>query len=59
MERFLYSIQRPFLVRDPNFRYVRAGEQRIEALTGNPNFDPVAFINTNGKYAFVVKAATG
>ncbi len=41
------------------FRYVRAGAQRIEALTGNANFDPLAFINTNGKYVVVVKAGSG
>lgn len=41
------------------FKYVRGGAQRIEALTGNSNFDPVAFINTNGKYAVVVKASSG
>ncbi|MGQ0543146.1 MAG: hypothetical protein ACT4O9_15080 [Blastocatellia bacterium] len=39
------------------FRFVRAGAQRIEARTGNSNFDPLAFINTNGKYVVVVKAA--
>ena len=38
------------------FKYIRAGAQRIEALTGNSNFDPLAFINTNGKYVVVVKA---
>ena len=41
------------------FKFVRAGAQRIEALTGNSNFDPVAFINPNGKYVVVVKASTG
>ncbi len=41
------------------YKFVRRGAQRIEALTGNPNFDPVAFINTNGKYAVVVKASAG
>lgn len=41
------------------FRYVRTGAQRIEAVTGNPNFDPVAFINSNGRYAVVVKALSG
>lgn len=39
------------------FKFVRSGAQRIQALTGNSNFDPVAFINTNGKYVVVVKAA--
>ena len=36
--------------------FIRAGAQRIEALTGNASFDPLAFINPNGKYAVVVKA---
>lgn len=39
------------------FRFIRAGAQRIEARTGNSNFDPLAFINSNGKYVVVVKAA--
>ncbi|MFN0277198.1 MAG: dockerin type I domain-containing protein [Pyrinomonadaceae bacterium] len=39
------------------FKFIRAGAQRIEALTGNGNFDPLAFINTNGKYVVVVKAS--
>ncbi|MFN0277197.1 MAG: hypothetical protein ACKVRN_01205 [Pyrinomonadaceae bacterium] len=39
------------------FKFIRAGAQRIEALTGNGNFDPLAFINTNGKYVVVVKVA--
>ena len=38
------------------FKFIRAGAQRVEALTGNANFDPVAFINTNGKYVVVIKA---
>jgi len=37
------------------FKFVRAGAQRITALSGNLNFDPLAFINPNGKYAVVVK----
>ncbi len=41
------------------FRFVRSGAQRIQALSGNVNFDPLAFINANGKYAVVVKAAAG
>jgi len=39
------------------FKFVRSGARRIQALTGNSNFDPVAFINTNGKYVVVVKAS--
>ncbi len=41
------------------FRFVRAGAQRIEAISGNGNFDPVAFINTDGKFVVVVKAQVG
>jgi len=39
------------------FKFVRSGARRIQALTGNSNFDPVAFINTNGKYVVVVKTS--
>jgi hypothetical protein len=39
------------------FKFVRSGARRIDAASGNVNFDPLAFINTNGKYAVVVKAA--
>ena len=38
------------------FKFIRAGAQRIGALTGNSNFDPLAFINLNGKYVVVVKS---
>jgi hypothetical protein len=41
------------------FKYVRSGARRIQAQTGNPSFDPLAFINTNGKFVVVVKAAGG
>ncbi len=41
------------------FRYIRAGARRIEAQSGSSNLDPVAFINTNGKYVAVVKTETG
>jgi hypothetical protein len=40
------------------FKFIRDGAQRIEALTGNASFDPVAFVNTNGKYVVVVNATT-
>jgi hypothetical protein len=39
------------------FKFVRAGAQRIEALTGTFDFEPLAFINTDGKYVVVVKAS--
>lgn len=39
------------------FRYIRHGARRIGATSDDPrNFDPLAFINTNGKYTVVVKA---
>ena len=38
------------------FKFIRAGATRIEASTGNANFDPLAFINSNEKYVVVVKA---
>lgn len=41
------------------FKYVRFGAQRIAADAGNTNFDPLAFINTDGKYVVVVKASSG
>jgi hypothetical protein len=41
------------------FKFIRTGAQRIEALSGNTSFDPLAFINTNGKYVVVVKTAAG
>jgi hypothetical protein len=40
------------------FKFIRRGAQRIDAQTSTGSFDPVAFINTNGKYVVVVKAAT-
>ena len=41
------------------FRFIRRGAVRIEVTTSNNSFDPVAFINTNGKYFLVVKADLG
>ncbi len=38
------------------YKYIRAGARRIEAATTNSSFDPVAFINTDGRYVVVVKA---
>lgn len=37
---------------------VRMGATRIAASSGNGNLAPLAFINTNGAYAVVIKAAT-
>jgi len=41
------------------YRYVRPGAVRIEAATTNNDFDPLAFINTDGKYTVIVKADQG
>lgn len=38
------------------FRYIRSGAQRIGAETSNPGFDPLAFINADGRHVLVVKA---
>ncbi|CAG0945472.1 hypothetical protein ANRL1_02368 [Anaerolineae bacterium] len=40
------------------FKFIRAGAVRINATTTNTSFDPVAFINANGKYVVVVKTTT-
>lgn len=39
------------------FQFIRMGAQRIEASSNNPMLEPLAFINTNGKYVVVVKTA--
>ncbi|HMM80911.1 MAG TPA: Ig-like domain-containing protein [Pyrinomonadaceae bacterium] len=41
------------------FKFIREGSRRIQALSGNQNFDPVGFVNANGKYVVVVKAGSG
>jgi hypothetical protein len=41
------------------FRYVRSGARRIEASSTNGRLDPLAFINTNGRYAVVIMADRG
>lgn len=38
------------------FRFIRRGAVRINATTTNGTFDPVAFINSDGKTVVVVKA---
>jgi hypothetical protein len=38
------------------FKYIRRGATRVDASTGKSGLDPLAFINSNGKYAVVVKA---
>lgn len=41
------------------FKFVRRGAVRIEASSSDGDFDPLGFINTNGKYVVVVKASNG
>lgn len=38
------------------FKFIRSGAVRIEATALNSTLDPLAFINSNGKYVIVVKA---
>ncbi|HZQ09290.1 MAG TPA: hypothetical protein VFD70_22120, partial [Anaerolineae bacterium] len=38
------------------FKFIRSGAVRIEAATTDGNFDPLGFINRDGKYVVVVKA---
>jgi hypothetical protein len=41
------------------FKFVRRGAVRIEASSSDGDFDPLGFINANGKYVVVVKASNG
>lgn len=41
------------------YKYMDFGAQRIEAISQNTVFDPLAFINPNGKYLVIVKATAG
>jgi hypothetical protein len=41
------------------YKFIRRGAVRIEAASNNENFASVAFINTDGRYVVVVKAAAG
>jgi hypothetical protein len=41
------------------FKYVRSGAVRIDATASANGLDPVAFINPDGRYVVVVKAAEG
>jgi hypothetical protein len=41
------------------YRFVRRGAVRIAATSDSAVFDPVAFINANGRYVVVVKAGSG
>ncbi len=37
-------------------KFVRSGSQRIDSTSQNPAFEPVAFINSSGKYVVVINA---
>lgn len=39
------------------YKYVRAGAKKIGATSTNATYDPVAFVNTDGRYVVVVKAS--
>ncbi len=41
------------------FQHVRRGARRIGASSTTPTFDPLAFVNTNGRTVVVVKASAG
>lgn len=41
------------------FKFVRAGAQRVGAVSTHPAFEPLAFVNVNGTTVVVVKAAEG
>ena len=41
------------------FKFIRMGAVRIGAGTDGSDFDPLAFINTDGSYVVVIKAAKG
>ena len=41
------------------FKFIRAGAVRLEAVTNNNEFDPLAFVNTDGRFVVVVKADQG
>lgn len=41
------------------FKFIRRGAIRIDATSTNPALDPVAFINSDGKWVVVVKATAG
>jgi hypothetical protein len=41
------------------YKFIRRGAQRVEAVTTDPNFDPVAFMNKNHHLVVVVKTSEG
>jgi glucosylceramidase len=40
------------------YKYVRPGAQRIDATSSDTTLDPLAFINTDGRYVTVMKAGS-
>ncbi|MFN0071252.1 MAG: hypothetical protein ACKVVP_07150, partial [Chloroflexota bacterium] len=38
------------------FRYIRAGAIRVDALSDHGSFDPLAFVNVDGRHVMVIKA---
>jgi len=40
-------------------KYVRPGAQRIDAAAATTDIEPIAFINSDGRYVVVVKSETG
>jgi uncharacterized protein (TIGR03437 family) len=41
------------------FKFVRPGAIRIKATSSDVSSDPIAFVNTDGKFVVIVKAETG
>jgi len=41
------------------FRHVRRGARRMEATSQDSNLDPLAFVNTDGRFVVVIKARAG
>ena len=41
------------------FKFIRNGAVRVDAVSGNSTFDPVAFRHPNGKFVVVVQASAG
>ncbi|MBW7992006.1 MAG: hypothetical protein FVQ84_18600 [Planctomycetes bacterium] len=41
------------------YKFVRSGAERIKAVSNDSKFDPLAFVNTDGKTVVVVKTSQG
>jgi hypothetical protein len=39
------------------FRYIRPGAVRVEAISSDDRYDPVGFINKNGKWVVVIQTS--